>query len=246
MAYGRRSVLHDISFTAEPGQLISVLGPNGVGKSTMFKCILRLLTEYSGIIQIDGEDIRGLTQQQMAQRIAFIPQSHYPTFNYSVRDMVLMGTAHHIGVFATPGSEEIRLAEDAMERVGINELVNRGFQHLSGGEQQLVVIARALAQQTSILVMDEPTSNLDFGNQIHVMRQIQKLSRLGYTILLSTHNPQYAMTFSDRILAMHGGTVIADGNPEEVMTEALLEKLYGVRVCFVETEKGKILVPSVG
>lgn len=241
--YGRHKVLNDITFTAGEGKLLSVLGPNGVGKSTLFRCILGLLKGYDGSIRLGDTDIRKLSAKNLAHLIAYIPQSHYPSFNYSVFDMVLMGTAHQLPAFSSPGRRETEQAWKALEQLNIAGLADRGFARLSGGEQQLVLIARALAQQAKILLMDEPTSNLDYGNQLRVLQQVKNLTKEGYTILLSMHNPQHALMYSDRILALFGGGIVADGTPQEVMDEDLLGRLYDVEVRIVNTDGNLLIVP---
>lgn len=242
-SYGSREVLHDVSFTVHPGEFLSVLGPNGVGKSTLFRCILGSLPNYKGRICADGTDLRTLTQKEMAKHIAYIPQVHRPTFGYTVLDTVLMGTTRQLSAFAQPKEPQIRTAMNAMEQIGVTHLVDRDFTYLSGGEQQLVLVARAIAQQADILIMDEPTSALDYGNQIRVLQKVKQLSREGYTVLLSTHNPQHAMSFADRILALSGGTVAAIGAPVETLTPKLMEELYQIEVDFIETPAGIMLMP---
>ncbi len=229
-SYGERKVLESVDFEARPNELLSLLGPNGVGKSTLFRCILGTLPHYSGSIQIGGEEARTLTPKELAKRIAYIPQAHYPTFNYSVFDTVLMGTAHHLPVSASPGEKEYARAEDALRQMGISHLSERGYSRLSGGEQRMVLMARALAQDTPILLMDEPTANLDFGNQIRVMEKMRALSGAGYTVVQTTHNPEQSFQFSDRILAMKDGRVVACGTPKEIVTSELLRELYGVDI----------------
>ena len=229
-SYGERPVLKDVSFTAEYGQFLSVLGPNGVGKSTLFRCMLGLLTPAAGTAAIDGTDIRQLTAAQLARRIAYIPQSHSPAFNYSVFDMVLMGTTAQLGSFSSPGPAQRKLAGEVLERLGIGHLRDRGCRSISGGERQLVLIARALAQQAKILVMDEPSANLDFGNRLRVMQTVKGLAAEGYAVIQSTHDPEQAYQYSDRILALYDGQVLAWGPPRETMTAELISRLYGTRV----------------
>ena len=200
-SYGERRVLSDISFTLEKGEFLSVLGPNGVGKSTLFRCILGLLHGYSGKITSDGEELSSMSKRELSRRIAYIPQINKPAFGYTVLDMVLMGTTRQLSPFAQPHRAQIEQAMDALERVGAKHLSERDFTHLSGGEQQLVLIARAIAQQAGILVMDEPTSALDYGNQLRVLKLVRELAGEGSAVLLSTHNPQHALTFASRILA---------------------------------------------
>ena len=245
-SYTRRPVLQDVSFAAEKGELLSILGPNGVGKSTLFRCILGSLEGYSGRICVDGRDIRTLPHRERARRMAYIPQIHRPTFGYTVLDTVLMGTTRQLSPLQQPGREQVYMARSALERVGVSHLAERNFAHLSGGEQQLVLIARALAQQSDILIMDEPTSALDYGNQLRVLQQVRALSREGYTVLLSIHNPQHALTFADRVLALQDGSVAALGPSGGVLTPALLRRLYGVDTALADTPGGPVIVPLTG
>ena len=242
-SYGEREVLKDISFTAEKGEFLSVLGPNGAGKSTLFKCILGLLRGCSGTIAIGGEALSSMSRRELSRRIAYIPQISKPAFGYTVLDMVLMGAARQLPPFAQPHRAQIMAAMDALERVGAAHLAERDFIHLSGGEQQLTLIARAIAQQAAILLMDEPTSALDYGNQLRVLRLVRELADEGYAVLLSTHNPQHALTFATRILALSGGRVAALGAPQDVLTRGIVSSLYGVDVAFADTAGGRVLVP---
>ncbi len=242
-SYGNRPVLQNVSFSAGEGEFVSLLGPNGVGKSTLFRCLLGLQRGYTGTIRVEGSDVMHLPPREMAHRVAYIPQSNSPTFNYTVLEMVLMGTTHRVRGLSSPRGEEVALAEEALQRIGILRLRDRGYGQLSGGERQMVLIARALAQQAKILVMDEPTSNLDYGNQLRVLMEVKKLSEEGYTVLVSSHNPQQALLFSDRILALADGTVAADGPPREAVNAALLERLYGIPVRLMETGEGSFVIP---
>ena len=244
-AYGKHEVLRDISFTLEKGEFLSVLGPNGVGKSTLFRCILGRLEGYSGQITSAGEDLKTMSRREAAKRMAYIPQIHTPTFSYTVLETVLMGTARQLSPFAQPGKAQVDTAMAALQRVGAAHLAQRDFSRLSGGEQQLVLLARALAQQAQILIMDEPTSALDYGNQLRVLKLVRELAKEGYAVLLSTHNPQHALTFATKTLALIGGRVAALGKPDEVLTPELVRCLYGVDVLFEETAAGRVLVPVI-
>lgn len=245
-SYGERKVLDDISFSLEKGQLLSVLGPNGVGKSTLFRCILGLNQGYSGSIILNSQEASSMTAREIASHVAYIPQSHYPAFNYSVFDMVLMGTTNRVGLFSSPGKRERESAMKALEQLNIADLAERSYMRLSGGEQQLVLIARALAQEAKLLMMDEPTSNLDYGNQNRVMQQVRFLADSGYTVILSTHNPQQALLYAHQVLAMKDGRAAAMGSPDDVMTQQLLRKLYGVEVGLYDTPAGKAILPMEG
>ena len=242
-AYSTHPVLHDVSFTLHKGEFLSVLGPNGVGKSTLFRCILGLLTDYKGQILSDGDDLRRMPRREMARRIAYIPQINRPTFGYTVLDTVLMGTTRQVSMFSQPSRDQIATACQALERVGAAHLAERDFSYLSGGEQQLVLVARAIAQQAEILIMDEPTSALDFGNQLRILQLVKELAGEGYGVLLSTHNPQHALSFATRILALSDGKVAALGHADEVLTPALIKELYNVNVTFTQTQGTNVLVP---
>lgn len=228
--FGKRQILKDISFEAQGGELMSILGPNGVGKSTLFRCILNLLRPSAGKIMVDGRDVSQMTTQEMAQHIAYIPQFHSPAFNYSVLDMVLMGTASQLRTMRTPGKAQMDIAKKALSRMQIEHLANHPYAFCSGGEKQLCLIARAIAQQAKILVMDEPSASLDFGNRIRVMQTVRSLAADGYAIVQTTHDPEQAFMYSDKILAIHGGQVLAWGTPQDVMEKALMSKLYGIDV----------------
>lgn len=243
-SYGKHEVLHDLSFTAQAGELLAILGPNGVGKTTLFKCVMGLERRYTGKVLADGADLAALSPRERAHRVAAIPQAHPLSFRYSAFDMVLMGTSHGLSPFAVPGEKEREMARAAMARVHIEALVERPFDQLSGGEQQLVFIARALAQQAKILLMDEPTSNLDYGNRLLVLQVARDLARAGYTVLLSTHDPQHALWFAHKALALQEGRVLALGTPREVVTPDLLRQLYGRRFELADTPQGPVLVPQ--
>ena len=245
-SYGEKEVLKDVSFLAQPGELLSVLGANGVGKSTLFRCILNLLPDYRGKIFLNGVESRTLPPRQLARQAAWIPQNTAPAFHCSVEDIVLTGTAARLHPLAAPGKRERELALQAMERLGIADLRSRCFHRLSGGEQQLAVIARALAQQTKILLLDEPTASLDFGNQMKVLSVIRGLAEEGYTVLQTTHNPEQTYLFSHRVLAMKDGAVLAQGTPQEVITEEIMEKMYGlsVRVTSLHGDRARVLLPG--
>lgn len=241
-SYKKESVLDNITFTQQSGSLLCLLGPNGVGKSTLFRCILGLLPEYTGEVVIDGLDARTLSPRESARHIAFVPQSHASVFNYSVMDMVLMGTSARFSAFSVPGKQERLLAQQALEQAGISRLGDRPFMELSGGERQLVLIARALAQQARILIMDEPTANLDYGNQLRVLRQVKHLTQSGYTVMLSTHNPDQALLFADMVLTLQNGRVTAFGPPSDVLHEERLRSLYGMDIDLVRLYDGKVSV----
>ncbi len=242
-AYGERPVLSELCFTVERGSLVAVLGPNGVGKTTLFRCILGTLHGWTGDIRVDGADARTLGARKLADRIAYIPQLHQTTFAYTVLDMVLMGTAHRLSPLAVPGRRERDEAMNALERLGIAGLAERSFTRISGGEQQLTLIARALAQQADSLLMDEPTASLDYGNKQRVLKTVRGLADEGYAVLLSTHDPQHALLYADLALALCEGRVAAFGKVRDVVDAALIKRLYGLDVRLLDTEAGPLVAP---
>ena len=244
-SYGIRPVLSDIHFCIEESTFLSVLGANGVGKSTLFRCLLAIIKNYQGEINFDGREIRSMTQKKRASLIAYIPQIHRPHFGYSALDTVLMGTGHRFSIFSSPRRQHVDQAMRAMERLGISRLAGRNYSRLSGGEQQLVLIARALAQEANVLIMDEPTSSLDFGNQIMVLNQIKQLTSEGYMVIVSTHNPQHALTFSDRVLALKEGRILAYGNTDDCLTVDLIQDLYGITCQMINTDLGRTFLPNI-
>lgn len=242
-SYGKREVLRGVDLRTEPGELVFVLGANGAGKTTLFRCILGLLPGYQGHIRVDGCDVSSLAPRALAKKIAYIPQTSHMIFPYTALELVLMGTNHRLGLFSAPGRRERAIAMEALEELGIADYAHRSFAELSGGEQQLVLAARALAQQARLLLMDEPTSALDFGNQVRVLERVSALTLRGYTVLLSCHNPQHAMLYAQRVVALHDGRVAADGPPDQALDETLMRKLYGVPARFVRTGDGVLIAP---
>lgn len=244
-SYGDQRILKNISFSVKSGDLVCVLGPNGVGKSTLFRNILRLLPQYTGTITIDRRDTSSFNIGEMARLIAYIPQSHAPVFNYSVFDMVLMGTTVNTSPISAPGYRQRELVEAALYKLGIMKLRDRSFAKISGGERQLTLIARALVQETKILIMDEPTANLDYGNQIKVLTQVKNLAGEGYTIIQATHQPDQAFLFADDVLALKDGEILAQGTPKEIIHTDFINTLYDVEVDVqsLYNDKMRVCVP---
>lgn len=245
-SYGDRQVLFDVDLSVAQGEFLSILGPNGVGKSTLFRCILGLLTGYTGQVLIDGVDVRHFSVQEAAKKIAYIPQSSSPTFNYSVFDIVLMGRTSGLSTFRSPKQEDTDRCHWALHKVGISHLESRCYHRLSGGERQLCLIARALVQDAPILMLDEPTANLDFGNQLRVLNQARELAREGYTVIQTTHHPEQSFLFSDRILALQNGRVLKEGPPARVLTAETMEALYhvDVEVLSLYGDRARVCIPK--
>lgn len=235
-SYGDHCVLRDVSFRAGEGELLAVLGPNGVGKSTLFRCILGLIKASRGEVLLDGRPLAGMSRRDVARHVAYIPQSAAPAFDYTVLDLVLMGVTNEIGTFETPGATHTANALAVLEELGIAHLRDHVCNKLSGGERQLALLGRCLAQNARVLVMDEPTASLDYGNQHRVMRHISDLVGKGYTVVFSTHDPNLALRHAARVLALKDGRMLLDGEPEVVLTETAMAALYGIDVslCTVE------------
>jgi len=229
-SYGKIPVLKDISFAAKEGELIALLGPNGAGKSTLFRLLLGFLKPDGGTVRIGGRDVSAYSRRALAREIAYIPQSHSPTFNYTVLQSVLMGASASLGPLEVPGKAEEERAMAILASLGIDHLAFRGCRKISGGERQLMLLARALLQDATVLLLDEPTANLDYGNAALVMERIAQLGREGYTVLFSTHEPNQAFRCATRVLALKDGALKADGAPGDVLSEQLLSSLYGIPV----------------
>ena len=229
-SYGDHLVLNDVSFDIPDGSLVNILGPNGVGKSTLFRCILGLNSNYSGDIKVNGKEMKRLSVKERAKEISYIPQSHSPVYDYEVLDVVLMATGSDLKMLSNPGCNQQKRAYAALERIGIEQFAHRLYTQLSGGEQQLVRVARALAQNANTIVMDEPTSALDYGNTVRVLSCVRQLAREGLSIIQSTHNPDHAFLYSDKTLVLKDGKVEAYGSPYDVITSELISGLYSVDV----------------
>ncbi len=242
-SYGMRSVLNKVSLSAKDGEITMLLGRNGAGKTTLFRCILGLEKNYCGSIKISGREAKSLSAKEIARSVAYIPQVHYPSFNYSVLDMVVMGTGSQVFAFSSPKKQQYDAALSALDSIGIAHLANRSYCEISGGEQQMTLIARALVQGAPILIMDEPTSSLDYGNQLKMMEKAQQLSQQGYTVLMSAHNPQYALSYAHKAAALQNGAVLAHGVPSEILDKALIKELYGVDSNIENVNDTPLIVP---
>jgi iron complex transport system ATP-binding protein len=231
--YPGKTIGRDVDIELAAGEVLCLLGPNGGGKTTLFKTLLGLLKKQGGSITLNGADITRWSRQRLARVIAYVPQASAGYFPYTVIDTVLMGRTARIGLFATPSRHDRAIAEAALARVRLADFADAIFTRLSGGQRQLVLIARALAQEPKILVMDEPTASLDFGNQVLVLNHVRELARQGIGIILSTHDPDHAFACADRVALLHEGRLIACGSPEDVVTSANLQRLYDVAVDIV-------------
>ncbi len=240
------AVLNGITFEAESGMLTAVLGPNGSGKTTLFKCISGLWSPQGGDVLFQGRSIKDYPPRKTARIISVVPQEHEPPFPYSVFEAVTMGRAAHLGMFSTPSQGDYSKAEAAIEQVGIAHLKDRPYTGVSGGERQLVLIARALAQDAPVMLLDEPTSHLDFKNQVLVLTKVNEIVRQkSVAALMTVHDPNLAMLFSDRVVLINNGCVVAQGQPHEVITEENLSSLYGIDVVVLKVNGLRMIMPRV-
>jgi iron complex transport system ATP-binding protein len=245
VGYGDRVIGSGISLSVVPGEVLCLLGPNGAGKTTLFRTLLGLQPALAGSIAIDGVPLAYLKPADIAQRLAYVPQAHVTEFSYSVLDVVLMGRTARLRSFASPGSEDRRIALGKLASLGIRDLAEHDYTQISGGQRQLVLIARALTQGAPFLIMDEPTASLDFGNQAMVLARIRELAAEGYGIVLSTHDPDHALLLATRVAIIADGGVKTIGKPGDVVTAQTLSALYRTEVEVEETPSGRrVCVPA--
>jgi len=232
--YGEENILEDVNFTVDSGDIVCILGSNGSGKSTLIKTIIGLIKPIKGDILVEGKSILNWPWKRRAQLISYIPQSFNSTFQYRVKDIVLMGRTSYLKFASTPSKEDERIAEEALELLRISHLKDKIYSQLSGGERQLVKIAQALAQQSKIIIMDEPTNNLDFGNQMVMLKHLKNCSEKGITIIMATHLPEHAFLYGSKALLVKNGRVAEIEKPSENLKERDLRELYDVDIELVE------------
>jgi len=228
IGYGRTPVASDIDIEVRPGEVTCLLGPNGSGKTTLFKTLIGLIPPLAGEVTVGGRPLSGLSVRAVAEQIAYVPQQHAPTFPFRVFDVVMMGRQARKGILSAPGAHDRARTREVLEQLGLLELAEADYSRISGGQRQMVMIARALVQDTRMLVLDEPTASLDYGNQVRIIGEIARLSRSGYGIVLSTHNPDHAFAVADKVTLMHDGRIVASGRPEAVLVAERLSAVYGV------------------
>lgn len=230
-AAGQPPLLDGIDLKLSRGEILCLLGPNGAGKTTLLRCLIGALPHERGTVRIDGATHHH--PRELARQLAYVPQASGDSA-LSLLDTVLMGRTPHLPPLALPGKHDRQIAAEALGRVGIGHLATRPFNRVSGGERQLALIARALAQQPRLFIMDEPTASLDLGNQARVLRTIRGLAGEGMTILVTTHQPEHALLLDARVVALSGGNIVAVGRAQDVLTEAALSSLYGTPVDVVD------------
>ncbi len=236
-------VLNGISLKLrDSGGVTFLLGENGSGKSTLIRLMLAELHPSVGTVKLYGKSVFEYKPKQRAKLVSYVPQDFSMPFNYTALDMVAMGRVAHGSLFSSLSKADYMTAYECMERLSIQRLSGYNFLELSGGEKKLCLIARSLAQGARIMLMDEPESELDYGNRLIVLETIRALALDGVSVLLTSHNPESAIGFADRVLAIKGGQLIADGTPQDVVDEALMEQLYGVKTRIFKTPDGYTLM----
>jgi iron complex transport system ATP-binding protein len=237
--YGATAIGRDAEIDLQRGEVLCLLGPNGSGKTTLFKTLLGLLPAQSGEVLLDGRPMHELARSEIARRVAYVPQAHAAHFPFRVIDMVVMGRTAHLALFAAPTKQDRAKALEALTTLGIAGLAEIEYTRISGGQRQLALVARALAQDAPAIVMDEPTASLDFGNQVTVLSEIKRLADRGLAVLLSTHDPDHAFCVGTRVALLNAGRIVVQGTPEEVLTPERLRQVYGVRVIVERLSSGQ-------
>lgn len=247
--YAADNVFTDISFSVKTGEILCLLGPNGVGKTTLFKTILGNLKPREGDIFLNDQDITRWSRRKTARHIGYVPQHHNPSFPFTVFDVVLMGRTPYLKNFTVPSQKDRDIAHSAIESLDIGYLANKNYTNISGGERQLVLIARALTQEPELLIMDEPTANLDFGNQIKILKRIESLAKEGKGVIISTHIPDHALRYATKVALMKENRLFDFGFPHQLLNEETLKEIYGIDIKVIDTnviddKYVKVCVPS--
>jgi iron complex transport system ATP-binding protein len=239
-----RSVLNALSMQVEAGTITAILGPNGAGKTTLLHTILGLLKPQSGEIFLNDTTIESFSHRQLSKLIGLVPQAETIPFNFSVFEYVLLGRTPHMGIFNMPSKQDFRLVNQVLETLNLMPLKNRPMPELSGGERQMALVARALVQQPSVLLLDEPTSHLDLSNTGAILRVLKDLVKNGVTVVFTTHDPQAAIYSADHLILMQQGRVLAAGALDEIMTSEKLSQTYGTKVLVEEVNNRKVVLLS--
>lgn len=240
-----RLIFHDVNFNVDSGEVLSILGPNGSGKSTLLNCIANLYKPLSGEILLNGGPISKMNLRHIAQIIGYVPQIHIPTYAFTVREFTVMGRTPYIGVFKTPGRTDYKIANRALEQLGISHLKNKAYTEISGGERQLVLIARVITQQPKIILLDEPTAHLDYGNQHRTIQLIRQLADEGYALIMTTHNPEHAIILNGKVAILNRKGVLGIGQSVEAINSNTLSDLYGLSIKTIYIEEAKRMVSVV-
>lgn len=241
--YDKHVVLDDVSFEVKAGEVVCILGANGVGKTTLFKTILGHLHILGGKVYLKEKLLNNMSIVEKAKEIGYVPQAHNPPFPFFVRDVVVMGRTAYLSVFASPSKNDMLIAEEALETLGISYLKDKVYTEISGGERQLVLIARALVQTPSILIMDEPTSNLDFGNQAKAVKQVRRLADRGLGVIMTTHSPDHVYQCADKVTVIKNSNEVVSGDVDKIMTSDLLSEIYNIDIAVRNIDGKNVCIP---
>ncbi|MBR2619796.1 MAG: ABC transporter ATP-binding protein [Firmicutes bacterium] len=233
---GDRKVLDGASLQLDEGEILCILGPNGAGKTTLLNCMAGLLKAESGRINICGKDIKSMKEKEIASLIGYVPQIHTPAFDYKVLDFVLMGRAPKIGVFSSPGKEDEELCMNVLRSMGIDHIAHKSYMNISGGERQQAMIARTIVQEPKAILFDEPTAHLDYGNQHRVLKRVKQMAEEGYSVIITTHNPDHALMLDDKVAVVSRNGKIIQGESRDIITEDVLSEVYNIdlKITYVE------------
>jgi iron complex transport system ATP-binding protein len=227
---GAGNVFDNLSLTVNSRDILTILGRNGAGKSTLLGCMLGLLKPQSGVVLLNGRDVGGMSEREIASAAGYVPQNHAAVFGYSVEEFVLMGCASRIGLFSKPGEREREDATEAIRKLGISDITHKPYTEISGGERQKAAIARAIVSNPSVVLFDEPTAHLDYGSQLQALRIIKSISQSGYAVVITTHNPEHALLLGGKAALMDRGGGLTSGGAAEVVTGENLSRVYGVDI----------------
>lgn len=233
---GRGYVLNELDFSISKGKITAILAPNGGGKTTLLYLALGWLKPKRGLVFVDGRPLSTFNRKELGKKLALVPQSEYSPFAYSVLEVVLLGRAPHLPNLSMPSEADVQIALTALGQAGISSLAEKSITTLSGGERQLVSLARALAQQPEILLLDEPTAHLDLQNVRRLVDILRQLRRNGVTILFSSHDPQVVASLADEVILLKNGSLLTKGNVAETLTAAQLSHLYQIPVIVRDLE----------
>ncbi len=237
LSYGARKILDNVHISGNAHEFIGLIGPNGSGKSTLLKCIYRILKPDAGQIFLDDTPLSSMSIKKSARCMAVVAQHNHYNFDFSVEEIVLMGRAPHKKALERDNAKDYEITRQALEKVGMAEFVSRSFTTLSGGEQQRVILARALAQQTPCLILDEPTNHLDITHQLQLMKLVKSLD---VTVISAIHDLNTAAMFCDRIYALKDGVIQGEGTPQELLTPEFIKKIYHVEAEIVRDSRGRM------
>lgn len=244
-SFGRHTIFSGLSLDVKAGEVLCILGPNGCGKTTLLRCLSGALPLAKGGVRLCGRELSSYKAAERAKRIGFVFQEHAAAFPYTVLDVVTMGRTPYLGRFSSPSRKDRELAELALSRVGMLRVADKPYTELSGGERQLILIARTLAQEPDVILLDEPTSHLDFKNQALCLGMVGRLAKEGISMVMTTHNPNHVLLFGDRVAMMSGGAFIATGDASSAITEESLKATYGIEVRIFESGGLRLVSPRL-